>query len=268
MTAEMDAHEHTQVGHPGEDELVLLFYGDADPDTEARLTAHLEDCAECQPVWQDIRATLNAVDVAAVPEPPSDFERVVWAKVQRALDDIPPPQPAWWSPRLWLPAGALAALLLVTFVASRGWPSNGDAAPIEAQNTVADTSQPERALLVAMDDHLQQSELLLVEVMNAPDDDVVRTGFDRAMADDLLASGRLYRQTATHTGHEQLAAMLDDLESVLVEIARSPDELKGEGLHALRSRIEQDDLLFKVRVVKDEIHERQKLMMSSSEGDR
>jgi len=253
--------------HPNEEELVLLFYGDADPGLETRLSDHLDACDTCQPVWQEIRATLNAVDAAAVPEPPADFERVIWARVQRALDDIPPPVPAWWSPRLWVPAGVLATVLLTTFIAGRGWPGGKPGTPAP-ETTMAGTSQPERALLVAMDDHLQRSELLLVEVMNAPPGDAVRTGFERETADDLLASSRLYRQTATHTGHEQLAAMLEDLEGVLVEIARGPEDLEGESLNALRARIAQDDLIFKVRVVSDEIHERQKTMMSSSEGDR
>ena len=63
-----------------------------------------------------------------------------------------------------------------------------------------------------MDDHLERSELLLVEVMNAPADEVLRPGFERRTADDLLWSSRLYRQTAAHTGNAQLAAMLEDLE--------------------------------------------------------
>ena len=42
-----------------------------------------------------------------------------------------------------------------------------------------------------------------------------------------------------------------------MEIARSPRTLKAQEINALRTRIEQDDLIFKVRVVTDEIRERQ-----------
>ncbi|HUR19998.1 MAG TPA: hypothetical protein VMZ90_04265, partial [Vicinamibacterales bacterium] len=135
-------------------------------------------------------------------------------------------------------------------------------------SAAAAASQSERALLVAMDDHLQRSELLLVELMNAPANDAVLQGFERETASDLLSSGRLYRQTATHTGNVHLAAMLEDLESVLVEIARSPRALKAQDVTALRTRIEEDDLLFKVRVVSGEIRERQKTISTVSEGDR
>lgn len=265
---ELDRHNE----HPGEDDLVLLFYGDTGPEEERQMTAHLENCVTCQPVWQQIRTTLAAVDAAAVPEPPADFERVMWARVQGALEGMSPARTPWWSLRHLAPAGALAAVLLAMLVIGRYWPVTipADVAVNHAQAVPASApaSQSERALLVAMDDHLERSELLLVEVMNASVDDAARQEFERETADDLLSSSRLYRQTATHTGNVQLASMLEDLEAVLVEIARTPRQLRQQNLSALRTRIEQDDLIFKVRVVTDEIRERQKTISTASEGDR
>ena len=258
--------------HPDEEALVLLFYGDTSPDEERQMTAHLDSCAACQPVWQQIRTTLAAVDAAAVPEPPADFERVMWARVQKELDSIEAAPTPWWSLRHLLPAAGLAAVLLAMFAIGRNWPGPASSEQLpggeQAVPTAATATQSERALLVAMDDHLERSELLLVELMNAPANDAVRLGFERETADDLLSSGRLYRQTAAHTGNVHLAAMLEDLEAVLVEIARSPNTLKAKDVNALRTRIEQDDLLFKVRVVTDEIRERQKTISTVSEGDR
>ena len=258
--------------HPDEEALVLLFYGDTTPDEERTLAAHLERCEACQPAWQQIRTTLAAVDAAAVPEPPADFERVMWARVQGELESMELTVAPWWSLRHLLPAAGLAAVLLAMFVIGRYWPGAPSSEPAqvtaEATPAVAAATQSERALLVAMDDHLERSELLLVELMNAPADDAVRLAFERETADDLLSSGRLYRQTATQTGNVYLAAMLEDLEAVLTEIAQSPQTLKAKEMNALRTRIEQDDLLFKVRVVTDEIRERQKTISTVSEGDR
>jgi len=252
----MNTHEH---GHPTEDELVLLFYGDATPDDEQRLSAHVETCADCRPVWQEIRSSLAAVDAAGIPEPPADFERVMWAKVQREIGDI---QPAtrWWAPRFWLPAASLAAVVIAVVIGTQMMP--GADVPTPGTNETSASTQPERALLVAMDEHLERSELLLVELMNAD-----QPGFEPAAADDLLLSSRLYRQTAAHTGHTELASMLEDLERVLVEIARGPRELKQNDLDALRTRITDDDLLFKVRVVTDEVRKRQQAIATVSEGD-
>ena len=61
---------------------------------------------------------------------------------------------------------------------------------------------------------------------------------------------------------------VEDLEAVLVEIARSPRTLKAKDMNALRTRIEENDLLFKVRVVTDEIRERQKTISTVSEGEQ
>jgi hypothetical protein len=262
----MELERHNE--HPDEEALVLLFYGDTGPDEERQMTAHLDSCATCQPVWQQIRTTLAAVDAAAVPEPPADFERVMWARVQGPLEGMSLAPTPWWSLRHLVPAGALAAVLLAMFAIGRYWPGEVAQNDPQAVPAIAAASQSERALLVAMDDHLERSELLLVELMNAPANDAVRLGFERETADDLLSSGRLYRQTATQTGNVHLAAMLEDLEAVLMEIARSPRTLKAQEMNALRTRIEEDDLLFKVRVVSDEIRERQKTISTVNEGDR
>jgi hypothetical protein len=252
----MNTHEHS---HPTEDELVLLFYGDATPDDERRLSAHVETCADCRPVWQEIRSSLAAVDAAGIPEPPADFERVMWARVLREIGDIQPVT-RWWAPRFWMPAASLAAVVIAVVIATQMMPRTE--VPTPGTNETSASTQPERALLVAMDEHLERSELLLVELMNAD-----QPGFEPAAADDLLLSSRLYRQTAAHTGHTELAAMLEDLERVLVELARGPRELKQNDLDALRTRITDDDLLFKVRVVTDEVRKRQQAIATVSEGD-
>ncbi len=261
----MNTHEQQ---HPTEDDLVLLFYGDAGTDDEQRLSAHVQTCDACGTVWREITASLNAVDGAGIPEPPPDFERVMWAKVQREIGDIPVAAP-WWAPRAWLPIASLAAVVLAVVIGLQLTPGTTDITPGATRET---TSQPERALLIAMDEHLERSELLLVELMNADigqagSTDAVRLGFELAAADDLLLSSRLYKQTAAHTGNIELASMLEDLERVLVEIARGPQELKREDLDALQTRIADDDLLFKVRVVNDEIRKRQQAIASVSEGD-
>ena len=71
------------------------------------------------------------------------------------------------------------------------------------------------------------------------------------------ASGRLYRATAEQTGDAQFASVLDDLEAVLVEVARRQDHLSPADLTELRTRIREDALLFKVRAVSTELHDRQ-----------
>jgi hypothetical protein len=62
--------------------------------------------------------------------------------------------------------------------------------------------------------------------------------------------------TAEDTGHPRLVQMLDDLEQVLVEVARSPERINSNDRAWLRTRIEDDALLFKVRAATSDIRER------------
>jgi hypothetical protein len=247
--------------HPNEEDLILHFYGER-PEAEATIDEHLGICPSCQTTWTELRGTLQLVDDAPVPEPPAGFERVMWAKVQQQLS-VKPPQ-RWNFAPLALAATVLLAVALGAYV-TRQLSSPGTAGTTGAAANLGPVSSAdvargrERVLLTALDDHFQQSELLLVELLNSPETSG-SLAFERATADDLIDSGRLYRVTAQQNGNVRLAAMLEDLELVLVEIARSPEQLDKKDLRSLRARIEDDNLLFKVRAVSQQIHDRQKAL--------
>src|SRR5262245_25796858 len=209
--------------HPSEEDLILKFYGEHSADEDARIEQHLRACPTCRHAWTELNETLKLVDSAAVPEPPDGFERIMWAKVQQAL---PAPRAARWTWRQLVPVASLAALVvaLVSFGSARRM------VPVSPQPTTppvaarsGDAPRPdatrtrERVLLTALDSHFEQTELLLVELLNAPQDESGELTFERTTADDLVASGRLYRMTAEQIGKARLAAMLDELEPVLVE---------------------------------------------------
>ncbi len=203
-------------------------------------------CPTCQAAWDEIGETLKLVDVATVPEPPDGFERVMWARVARAL----PPRRRVWTLRALMPAASLAAVVLAVVLGARSWreaTTPDPPAPLLSTDAEANATR-ERALFAALGGHFEQTELLLVELMNAPE----RGGdfeFEQSTAGDLVASGRLYRATAEQTGHRALAAMLEDLEPVLVEVARGPAQVDRATVRSLRERIDDEGLLFKVRAV-------------------
>ena len=259
--------------HPTEDDLILHFYGEQ-PDEAARLDGHLRACATCHDAWMDLRETLSLVDSAAVPEPPPGFERVMWAKVQQALPAAAPAR-SFWPWRQWAATTALAAVVIaVVAVSMRTRP----AVPVATTAGVSEIAAPlaaagapesrtrERVLLTALDGHFEQTELLLTELLNAPEDAGGEFGYERTTADDLVASGRLYRITAEQIGKQHLANMLDELEPLLVEVARSPEKVNRKDLKSLRSQIDGEGLLFKVRAVTNEIRERQQEIITTHEG--
>jgi anti-sigma factor RsiW len=244
--------------HPSEDDLIDALMGDADADGRARLEAHVHTCDDCRRAFEDLAAALTMVS-ETVPEPPAGFERVMWARVSSAIALEPSPGRMSW--RQWVPAGVLAASVLAG--AGIAGMTSGRMAPA-VETAVVATGTPvtgasqaelnEAVLYTALNEHLQKTAALLIELRNAPDRAALAV--ERVMADDLIAAGRLYRSTAEYTGNYMFVNVLDDLETVLVELARSPERIDPQSRQWLRTRIEEDSLLFKVRAVSNDLRER------------
>lgn len=243
----------TPTPHASDDDLVLFFYRELPPDAHARLSTHLDDCPVCRDTFETMTRTLELAGRAETPDPGPDFEDRLWARIAPAVTTHRT------SPRRWPSILAWAATLLVA--GGLGWWWTNRPAPVtpEEMAVVAPAAGDprEHVLLAALDAHLVQTEMVFVELMNAPVTEPDAFDAVRTTADDLVASGRLYRETARDTGASQLVAVLDELEPVLIEVARSGAAATPNDLRALRGRIEQDDLLFKVRAVAADIQDRQ-----------
>jgi hypothetical protein len=116
--------------------------------------------------------------------------------------------------------------------------------------------------MVALGDHLDRSQMVLVEMQHAQ----ATTGdklneadisAQQQYAEDLIADNRLYRQVATQQGDTNVAGVLEDLERILMEIANSPSKLDEKELEDLQKRIEDKGILFKVRVIGSAVKEKQ-----------
>jgi hypothetical protein len=55
-------------------------------------------------------------------------------------------------------------------------------------------------------------------------------------------------------GDASRAAVLDELERALLDIAHSPSQISAPELESLQRRIENEGLLFKVRIISSNIH--------------
>jgi hypothetical protein len=155
-------------------------------------------------------------------------------------------------PRLAV-AASLGILVVAAFAAGRVWDGPPESSPDVA---VADPSVPERLLRAEVEDHLERSQRMLVELVNAEYTSGPSLEGDRARAADLVAAGRLYRRSAEQVGDAEIGTLLEDLERVLVEVANGPADEAPEELARLRQRIDDQDLVFRVRVVAREMKER------------
>lgn len=240
------------MSHLGDDELVLLHYGE---DAGPAARAHVEECAACAERLRGLGRTLALVEPPAGVEPGPDYEARVWERLRPSLGR--PAAPAKVVPlrRPWRRAAsfaALAAALVLAFLLGRRFP--------EAPQPISAAAR-ERVLLVAVSEHLERSQLVLVELVNAPEDEALDVKAQRALADELVTSGRLYRQAAVREGEPALAAVLEELERVLLEVAAGPEALAPRDLAELQRRIESRGLLFRVRVIGTQVREREKQLL-------
>ena len=258
----------TDTMHLSEDDLVLHYYGETSGADEARATAHLAACSSCHDGFRRLQRVLAAVDEAALatPELPQHFERTVWARLEPNLQRQDRRWFSWFvlSPARLAWVAGVVALVGAAFVAGRM--VDQPAAPATAA-TAADDIR-ERILLVDLGDHLERSQMVLVELVSADDQQPLRMVEERDRADELVGANRLYRQVAAASGDTTLADFLDDLERVLVDLAASPEKLSSQDLTEVQRRIESKSLLFKVRVVSSEVRQRQQSMAQSRAGQR
>jgi hypothetical protein len=73
----------------------------------------------------------------------------------------------------------------------------------------------------------------------------------------VIAANRLYRHASARAGDGETAAVLEDLERNLLEIAHGPSTLTARDLEAVRARLDTAALLFKVRVLSEQLRERE-----------
>jgi hypothetical protein len=237
--------------HVSDDDLVLHYYGELDAPAEAAAAAHLAGCQVCRAGYATLQRVLAEVEAAPEPVLPDGFERTVWARLEPRL---PARRTGWASwvqltPARLALAAAVVVLVAGAFMAGR---VSRDLSPALTADQLR-----ERILLVDLEEHLDRSQTMLVELVTADGPATIDMAFERERAEDLVAANRLYRQTATATGDAGILELLDHLERVLVELAAAPEQLTEEDINAMRSRIETEDLLFKVRVLSSGVRERQ-----------
>ena len=253
---------HRSKEHCSDDELLLEYYGET-----SESATHLSTCAECGARFLELKTLLNGITL----EPPERDERYgleVWQAIRHRL---PARQPRWHSlltPQ-WGLAAAAALLLAVGFTAGRLWPQAEQ--PAESANagaTVAaaatDDEARQRVALLTVNDHFDRSDGVLAEVMNAsgPRD----MSAEQQRAEDLVSASRLYRRNAMVINDPALAAVLEDVERVLLDIVHQPRHATAADLDEIRRRIDSAGLLFKVRVMTNELQHR--LEQPSSTGAR
>ncbi|HET9480162.1 MAG TPA: hypothetical protein VFP98_00260 [Candidatus Polarisedimenticolia bacterium] len=244
-------------GHLTEDDLVAYHY--AESDDKAGDARHLMSCAACRSEYDALAQTLSIVSDAEIPDRSGDYGAQVWMRLEPKLAgdaDATAQGPAldrssFFRPGRLAVAASLMVMLLAGFLAGRFWPRPGPevlaVGPISAEAR-------ERILMVAIGDHLERSQRMLVGFANSgPGDQAIAAR--RQEADALIEAGRIYRQSVSGID-PALAGVLEELERVLLDVAHAPDEAGAAEWTSLQERVRSGGILFKVRVLGSHIRER------------
>jgi hypothetical protein len=269
------------VKHYSEEELILHYYGERGRWGTAaghrrrrhQLEQHVDECPDCAAVYQSVAVTLKMLDAPEAPERGEQYGLEVW---QRLRSRLPEPQGRRWMElepmesvawTAWLRsdrpavAGAVVLLAVAAFLAGRLWPNTGAVAPAPSATVSSETADTaahdgrQRILLTSVAEHLDRSERILTDIMNAPDGGDISV--EQRWAADLVDASRLYRQDALDAGEQSVAGVLDDLERNLLEVVHSPSRVTAADLDEVRQRIDAAALLFKARVLGDELRQRE-----------
>ena len=258
-------------------DIELYFYGEFAPVDRARVESHLRGCEACRMRLEDLQAIRRALaSRPAVDAPPagdwSGFMRRLDSAIAREAEpsnvrtfEPKNPNPGTlepWNLRTLL--GLAATLALVTIgvlMAMRFEPAAGVPVAVKTPVTapVTDSTlvtspgrspQVDRALLESSAEHLERSKLVVLGLATR-DPRGARAQdwqYERTLAGSLLSETRLYRQAALQGGASDVARVMRDLETVLLEASMS-DRKDPAALERVQRLIAKRDLVVKMQVI-------------------
>jgi hypothetical protein len=247
------------MNHLSDEQLVEYYFGE---DANRIAETHLRVCGRCEQVYDEISHAL----AVRGPEPPArepGYGQRVWEQIEGPLQAYPKRlRLGYFSwPRLVL-AGACMLGLLAAFFIGAVW-QRSRSHSLEAANS---PQAKERVVLYILDDHLDRSERLLVELNHAGGEAGAADYTLQTEARQLLPDNRLYRQTLPSGSDPMMAAALDHLERVLLEVSNSPDRLNNADIARIEQEMNTDSLLFQIRVLRARTSQKEPKALPSRKG--
>ena len=257
-------------------DVVLYFYDEMDGVDRASATAHLRECAACRQRLDDLHAIRRALaSHPAVEAPPAGD----WSGFMRRLDEaVGAARPAaaadrpavlehdgtHWSVRSLVPLAAMLALVTIGILMAARFrtleppPRTAALAPDAAAAPAAKTDPASAATLARGDqalreisaEHIERSKLVVLGLATRDPRGTTAADwqYERTLAGTLLNDTRLYRLAAQDRGVSDVARVMRDLETVLLEASLSDNTDRG-ALERVQRLITKRDLVVKMQVV-------------------
>jgi hypothetical protein len=251
-------------------DIELYFYGELEDLDRRRVETHLRKCERCRQRLEDLHVIRRALEGHRVLEAPPGGD---WSGFMRRLESTVSEESAddrHWAARrsarsvLYQAATFAAMVAVATFgivVAARvrhvtpppghtgSAPAVTRQAPIAAAVTRPAPNEADAALRQVSAEHLERSKLVVLGLATL---DPHRTRasdwqYERQLAGALLDDTRLYRQVAQERGMTDVARVMRDLETVLIETSMS-DTSDRDALPRVQRLIAKRDLVVKMQL--------------------
>lgn len=256
------------MNHLTEEELVETYYsGRANG---AVPNAHLQECDECAAAFSALESDLSALRPAEVPDRDENYAEQMWGRVEAALPSRRflqrRPRLGWWRGLSY--AAACGVLVAGAFYGGRvyeDWQHQKEIA-VGKKNEPKPGTAPPKVVVVVLGDHLDRSERLLVELKHADLEDPELVKPLREEAQSLIDANHEFRNDAEKEGDPALTETLGHLDKLLAEIAGQQGRLDAAALARIRDEMNENGVLFEVRVLRSKNPHRTKTVRLVSRG--
>jgi hypothetical protein len=244
----------------------LYFYDELEAAERARVGAHLAACADCRQRLDDLHAIRRALAARPVVDAPPAGD---WSGFMRRLDEACAASESVVSTPVRLPGArfsrplratlaAAAAVLIVAggmFIAAKFRVQTMPTAATPQIAVAPKTGQggeraADRALTELSEQHFERSKLVVLGLAGR-DPEHTRSEdwqYERDLAGSLLSDTRLYRLAAQDRGLSDIAHVMGDLETVLLETSMT-EQPDAAALERVQNLIRKRDLVVKMQVV-------------------
>jgi len=256
------------------DDLILFYYGELDHSQNKSIRQALADSASLQLEYAELCDFLDNKTTLEVPPPSDNFNQQIMTSIYQQVNVQPygniktqsklSQLIEWLTGNQWhrLATASMAVMLVTVGVFFLGrWSSLPEQSLVIADNSSEtidsqasfSAEQSQRVLFSNVSSHLEMSGRLLTMVSNGNGELAEQIESRKNIIEELVALNRLYRRVAQQSGDKQLAGVLQQMESILIElnhIESDPEKNDGQPaeFNTLRDRLEESDLIYQMKV--------------------
>ena len=257
------------------DLMPLHYYGALAGRRLARLVRHIASCAGCAREWDETRHALSTVErSAAFPrEMEVDWEGFARETVLRAraaaARSEPKERPGRWrfpAPGTLVPWAVAAAAVIVGLIlipVERTTPPKGEQAAQAPEHSTSEAVRSLRARLAQQGAtrYLREGRTLLTELVRSPirckrASDRYDVVLEKERSLQLMRRQKLYIGLLDGEEDRRLSYLVDDLQSLLLEVAFFGDCVTAGRIRELREAMQRRQILLRIDLVTREVEGR------------